>query len=58
MSVFGKIPEIADAVKRFDDDVPLMTVESDEKLNIEHYKSIRLFTENEISIDFDDFIII
>ena len=55
MSVFGKIPEVVADIKNFDTEIPLMTIESDNKINIENYKTIRLFTDEEISIDFDDF---
>lgn len=56
MSVFDKISKAVDGIKNFDEEKPVMTVESDNVIVIENYKTIRLFTDSEIGIDFDEFI--
>lgn len=58
MSVFGKIPEAVAGIKNFDSDIPLVTIESDNKITVENYKTLRLFNSDEINIDFEDFCIV
>lgn len=55
MSVFGKIPKAVEAIREFDREKPVVSIESDENLTIENYRTIRAFTESEISVDFDEF---
>lgn len=57
MSVFGKIPEVVDTIKNFDEEKPSLTIESDNRLLIENYKTIRLFTDTDIEVNFDDFVL-
>lgn len=57
MSVFGKIPVAIEKVKDFDREKPFVSVETDKVLTIENYKKIRLFTDTEIGVDFDGFVL-
>ena len=57
MSVFDKITETIDGIKRFDEEKPAITVESDNHIVIENYNTIRLFTDTQIEVDFDEFVL-
>lgn len=56
MSVFDKIPQAVESIKNFDEEKPTMSVESNNHIVIENYRTIRLFTDTEIGIDFDEFV--
>lgn len=58
MSVFEKIPEAVAGIKNFDSDIPLVTIEADNKIMVENYKTLRLFNADEINIDFEGFCVI
>lgn len=57
MSSFGKISAFLDNVKNFDKGSPLVTIESDNSVTVENYTKIRLFTDSEIGIDFEGFVV-
>lgn len=57
MSVFGKIPETVEDIKNFDAQIPVVTVECNNRVTVENYKTLRLFTTEEINIDFENFAI-
>jgi len=57
MSVFDKISEKFEAISDFDDEKPLITLESDNRIVIENYYAIRLFTDAEVEIAFDKFVV-
>ena len=56
MSVLQKISQTIDSIKNFDDEKAIITLKSDNRIVIETYKSIRLFSDTEIEIEFDDFV--
>lgn len=57
MSVFDKISKTVDEIKKFDEEKPLVTIESDNHVLIENYQTIRLFTDTQIEIYFEKFVL-
>lgn len=57
MSVFEKISEGFETINNFDDERPIITLESDRRIIIENYDAIRLFTDTEVEITFEKFAI-
>lgn len=55
MSVYNKISCTAESLKAFDDDKPTVTVESDKKITVDGYSSIRLFTDTQIEVVFGEY---
>ena len=58
MSVLQKMSQTLESIKNFDDEKSVITMKSDSRIVIETYKSIRLFSDTEIEIEFDDFVAI
>ena len=56
MSVLQKMSQTLESIKNFDDEKSVITMKSDSRIVIETYKSIRLFSDTEIEIEFDDFV--
>ena len=48
MSVFDKLSKTLDEIKSFDEEKPIVTIESDSYVIIENYQTIRLFTDTQI----------
>ena len=57
MSVFDKLSKTVDEIKSFDEEKPIVTIESDSYVIIENYQTIRLFTDTQIEIYFDKFVL-
>ena len=57
MSVFDKLSKTLDEIKSFDEEKPIVTIESDSYVIIENYQTIRLFTDTQIEIYFDKFVL-
>lgn len=57
MSVFDKLSKTVDEIKSFDEEKPIVTIESDNHVIIENYQTIRLFTDTQIEIYFDKFVL-
>ena len=57
MSVFDKLSKTVDEIKSLDEEKPIVTIESDSYVIIENYQTIRLFTDTQIEIYFDKFVL-
>ena len=57
MSVFKKISEKLETLNNFEDEMPIITLKDDNSIMIENYNAIRLFTDTEVELEFDDFVV-
>lgn len=55
MSVLKKIKEVTEDMERLAKEKPQVTITSDSVMLVENYKSIKMFTEDKLLLDLEDF---
>ena len=57
MSIMKNINSVSDNVKNISGDIPIIRIEDDSKMCVENYNFVRLFTNEQICIDFDNYMV-
>jgi sporulation protein YqfC len=55
MSVVDKFKSMTDSVSQFTKEEPKVTIERDTKMIIESYKSLKLFSDNEMLVELENY---